>query len=438
MLQRHDNHMKTWVSLLTAACVLNAQAASYLGPEVGDVAPPLKVKKWLQAPSQATAGWPAGKVVILEFWATWCGPCLGAIPHLNELAEQFKDKPVQFIAVTDEKENVIQPFLMKTPITAWIGLSADAIFGEANPYRVYAIPHTVIINANGRVAGTMDPWALTPNLIELCLAGKPLPQVGEQGVTSVQNGLMEIPDDLGSCPAVGVVPGQSQIGRTPMFQIMIRPVSTNRPSPNSNPSAQKQQAQISRSSRSDLGLSMPNGQLKNAIMMVFNTKPTRMALEAELPKEPYDFYVSLPPRNLGLNARMLETVFSQAIQATFGLSIKRESRTVDVFVLRTNATSLEKLAKSTCDGKKERYGLNELVGVNRSIGSLAEGLENDVGQPVLDESGVTNLYSFHLKWDQQDFKHPNPEGMTKAVNNLGLELEREKRLLDLVVVRTAS
>jgi uncharacterized protein (TIGR03435 family) len=421
--------MRKLALLLLGAYVLNARAASYLGPEVGDVAPSLKLDKWLQTPPQPTTGWPVGKVVILEFWATWCGPCVGAIPHLNKLAEEFKDKPVQFIAVTDEKEGVIEAFLRKTPISAWIGLSADPIFGETNPYRVYAIPHIVIIAADGRVAGTMDPRALSANLIDLCLAGKPLPPAGEP-VTSFQTGSEENPNDLGSCPAVGVVPGQSQIGRAPAFQIMIRPVTPASPVGG--------RAVLNHSSRSELGLSMPNGQLQNAIMMVFDTKRTRMVLEAELPKEPYDFYVSLPPRNLGLNGRMLETVFTQAIQATFGLSIKRESRTVDVFVLRTNATSLEKLAKSTCDGKKERYGLGELIGVNRSIGSLAEGLENDVGQPVLDESGVTNLYNFHLKWDQKDFKHPNPEGMTEAVNNLGLELAREKRLFDLVVVRTAA
>ena len=41
-----------------------------------------------------------GKVVVLEFWTTWCGPCVAAIPHLNELSEKYADKPVQFIAIS--------------------------------------------------------------------------------------------------------------------------------------------------------------------------------------------------------------------------------------------------------------------------------------------------------------------------------------------------
>jgi thiol-disulfide isomerase/thioredoxin len=82
-------------------------------PKAGDQPPPLKLKTLLQAPDGTKASWGAlkGKVVVLEFWATWCGPCVAAISHLNELADQFKDRPVQFIAVTDEGEKVIGPFL---------------------------------------------------------------------------------------------------------------------------------------------------------------------------------------------------------------------------------------------------------------------------------------------------------------------------------------
>jgi uncharacterized protein (TIGR03435 family) len=422
--------MKILASLLIVAFLFNARAASYLGPDVGQTAPTLKVRKWLQAPAKAANGWPAGKVVILEFWATWCGPCVGAIPHLNELAEQFKDKPVQFIAVTDEKENVIQPFLKKTPFKAWIGLTAAAIFGETNPYRVYAIPHTVIIDANGRIAAVMDPRALNSNLIELCLVGKPLLQADEPTVAAAQNGSPKISEDTGSCPAVGVVPGQSSIGRTPMFQAMIRPETPIHPA--------KGQPVTYRWSRNELGLSLPNGQLETAILGVFNILRAWLVLEAKLPKEGYDFYVSLPPRNIGQHGRMLETVFSQAVQATFGLSLKRETQTVEVLLLRTNAASAEKLAKSTHDGKEELYDCDEITGINRSLGSLAEGLENAAGKPVFDETGVTNLYNFHLKWNQKDRKHPNLEGMTAAVKKLGLELTPEKRPLELVVVRTAS
>jgi len=64
----------------------------------------------------------AGKAVVLEFWATWCAPCVAAIPHLNELATQFKDRPVVFLSVSDETPSVVEAFLQKHPIDGWSAL----------------------------------------------------------------------------------------------------------------------------------------------------------------------------------------------------------------------------------------------------------------------------------------------------------------------------
>lgn len=49
------------------------------------------------------------KFIVIEFWATWCGPCLDAVPHLNELQEKFKlNNDLVFISMTDEKPEKIQ------------------------------------------------------------------------------------------------------------------------------------------------------------------------------------------------------------------------------------------------------------------------------------------------------------------------------------------
>src|SRR5437667_7763070 len=115
-------------------------------PKLGDRPPPLGLENSLQVPEGAKASGAAlkGKVVVLEFWATWCGPCVAAIPHLNELADQFRDKPVQFIAITDEDEKVIGPFLKKKPIHAWVGLDTDRSMFKA--YGITGIPHTVVVD----------------------------------------------------------------------------------------------------------------------------------------------------------------------------------------------------------------------------------------------------------------------------------------------------
>ena len=59
----------------------------------GNPAPELKVTSWINSEA-TTLEKLKGKVIVLDFWATWCGPCISSIPHTNELAEKYKDKVV--------------------------------------------------------------------------------------------------------------------------------------------------------------------------------------------------------------------------------------------------------------------------------------------------------------------------------------------------------
>jgi thiol-disulfide isomerase/thioredoxin len=87
--------------------------------------------------------------VVLEFLATWCGPCIQAIPHLNDLAEQFKNKPVVFISVTSENEYVVRILLNNHPMKTWVGLDDYEVLNKA--FHVQGIPHAVIVDVNGRI-----------------------------------------------------------------------------------------------------------------------------------------------------------------------------------------------------------------------------------------------------------------------------------------------
>jgi len=58
--------------------------------KVGDPAPPIAARKWIKG-NPVTAFKP-GMVYVVEFWATWCGPCQSAMPHLSELARKYRGK----------------------------------------------------------------------------------------------------------------------------------------------------------------------------------------------------------------------------------------------------------------------------------------------------------------------------------------------------------
>ncbi|HEY7544991.1 MAG TPA: TlpA disulfide reductase family protein, partial [Blastocatellia bacterium] len=101
--------------LMSLVLVATGQTNQAQGLKAGDAAPDIALAKLLQAPSEARTNWEnlRGNVVVLEFWATWCAPCIAAMPHLNELADKFKDKPVRFISITYENESIVAPFLKR-------------------------------------------------------------------------------------------------------------------------------------------------------------------------------------------------------------------------------------------------------------------------------------------------------------------------------------
>jgi thiol-disulfide isomerase/thioredoxin len=71
----------------------DAKASAKLA--VGDPAPALSVEKWVKG--DPITGFEKGKIYVVEFWATWCGPCKAQFPHLSEMQKEFKDKGVTFI-----------------------------------------------------------------------------------------------------------------------------------------------------------------------------------------------------------------------------------------------------------------------------------------------------------------------------------------------------
>ena len=81
--------------------------------KVGDPAPALQVSAWVQGDPVET--FEPGKVYLVEFWATWCGPCITAIPHVNALHEKYKDQGLVVIGqnVWEHQENQVEPFVRK-------------------------------------------------------------------------------------------------------------------------------------------------------------------------------------------------------------------------------------------------------------------------------------------------------------------------------------
>ena len=112
----------------------------------------------------------SGKVVLIDFWATWCAPCISSIPHMDELVEKFKNKDVVFISLTYEKKDLVEKFLAKHPMSTSIALDSD--FHTFRSLNGWAIPNIFMVGKDGKIAGRIHPNKLSEEVIEDLLVGK--------------------------------------------------------------------------------------------------------------------------------------------------------------------------------------------------------------------------------------------------------------------------
>jgi len=175
--------MSTRLAFASAAVILTAAAAfpqktpdaAAKKPDltVGSPAPALTIEKWVKG--SPVAGFEKGKVYIVEFWATWCGPCIAGMPHLSELQRQYKDKSVTVIGVTTEDP--------RNPLTAVEAMVKDK--GDGMDYTVAwdsgrktadaymkaaqqrGIPCSFVVDGKGTIAYIGHPMFLDMPLAEL-------------------------------------------------------------------------------------------------------------------------------------------------------------------------------------------------------------------------------------------------------------------------------
>ena len=160
-----------------AALFLALSVSAAFGQKQGDRVTPEALGKLEWVKGEAPASWEPGKVYILECWATWCGPCIAAIPHIDALYDKYQEKGLRVIGVNvweDGKDKVAE-FVktkgdgMSYPI-AYTGRGGAFEKEWLEPAGVKGIPHAFIVK-DGKVVLTTHPAQLSEEVIEAFLSG---------------------------------------------------------------------------------------------------------------------------------------------------------------------------------------------------------------------------------------------------------------------------
>jgi len=95
-----------------------------------------------------------GRVVLIDFWATWCGPCNAELPHMKKIAKEFANEPLVIISVSwDSDEAKWKDFIAKNEMT-WVQYR-DANHALSNAFGINAIPHYFTIDTDGVLTAEM-------------------------------------------------------------------------------------------------------------------------------------------------------------------------------------------------------------------------------------------------------------------------------------------
>ena len=159
--------MKTILFFCTLSALFTA-SVFLTGCSAGDESEPSKPQSSAEtASAMAVAHWVKGDPVdissgvhVVEFWATWCPPCRTSIPHLTKIQEQFADRGVKIIGVSNENLSTVEPFVEKMgdEMAYTVAIDGGVAKDYMGKYKIGGIPHAFVVK-DGEVAWHGHPMA---------------------------------------------------------------------------------------------------------------------------------------------------------------------------------------------------------------------------------------------------------------------------------------
>jgi thiol-disulfide isomerase/thioredoxin len=148
------------VAAVAAVALVGSASAQYgqTKLEVGSDAPKLSIQEWVKG--DKVEEFKEGHVYVVEFWATWCGPCKASIPHLTELQEHYKNN-VTIIGISDETPDKVKPFVTdwgkKMEYTVAIDQNNQTNSAWRQAAGINYIPFAFIVDGNKKIAWMGNP-----------------------------------------------------------------------------------------------------------------------------------------------------------------------------------------------------------------------------------------------------------------------------------------
>jgi peroxiredoxin len=159
-------HKKITLAFSCLALFFVLHASAHAAEKEGMVAPNFTLKN-LDGEDVSLSQF-RGKYVLVNFWATWCGPCKIEMPSLEALYQRFKNKNFALLAISNDMfgSTVVKPFIKANNLNFTILL--DQRLKASNAFGVTSLPATYMIDPEGKIIGALlgaEDWATPSNIL---------------------------------------------------------------------------------------------------------------------------------------------------------------------------------------------------------------------------------------------------------------------------------
>lgn len=352
----------------------------------------------------------SGKYFILNFWGTWCSPCIPEMDSLARLQKQFEGK-IQVIAISDDNEERKTKYLKNKPSAIW--LATDTTYLLYKMLQLEYVGQSAIIDPGKKIVALVRTDSINRPLIEKILKGVPVPAsagIKETGVTTEGDPFGVDSLTSHSFTIRGYKKGQRAMGMTYTDNENYR-------------------------GRRLSWFNVPAGLLYRTAYGISSYEKQELFDSTVNSREIYspdpDNRSQLYCVDLLVSPGQQDSLYfilQQYLDRVLPVKVRRIKKEIPVYVLKQKQGLPVMITPSAAETQRYSFSGRGYEGTKVTVAAFAAYLTNELELPVVDETGLKGFYDIKTNVEQR-----NKEGILKSMEPLGLTLEKTVREMPVIV-----